>query len=303
MAAVVAMVQAAAMVVCAACGAENPDGFLHCGYCTAALQTSPAANEQRKTVTAVFCDVVGSTTLGESRDPETVRALLARYFERMRSIVDAHGGTVQKFVGDAVVAIFGVPAVHEDDALRALRAAEEMRRALPELGVEARFGVNTGEVVTSADDTLVTGDAVNVAARLQQAAEPGEILVGEPTRHLARDAIAVEELEPLVLKGKAEPVVAFRLVSVGEGSERAHSSRFVGRELELALLRAAWERAAAECRCELVTVVGEPGVGKSRLTAEFTATVEAWVVQGRCLSYGRGITYYPAIGVVKQLGG
>jgi class 3 adenylate cyclase len=269
--------------------------------CGASLQ-SAEGREQRKTVTVVFCDVVGSTALGEKRDPEAVRALLTRYFERMRAIVEVHGGTVQKFIGDAVVAVFGVPVVHEDDALRALRAAVEMRDALPGLGVEARFGVNTGEVVTSSDDTLVTGDAVNVAARLQQAAEPGEILVGAGTRELAGASVEVEELEPLALKGKTERVAALRLVSVREVSERSHSFRFVGREVELALLRAAWERAAAEARCELVTVVGEPGVGKSRLTAEFTATLDARVVQGRCLSYGQGITYYPVIGVVKQLG-
>jgi class 3 adenylate cyclase/tetratricopeptide (TPR) repeat protein len=296
------MMQAAAMLVCSTCGAENESDARYCKSCGAALAGHVAEREQRKVVTALFCDVVGSTTLGESRDPEAVRVLLARYFGRIRGIVEAHGGTVQKFIGDAVVAIFGVPAVHEDDALRALRAAEEMRQALPELGVEARFGVNTGEVVTSSDDTLVTGDAINVAARLQQAAGSGEVLLGEATRELAGTAVRAEELDALVLKGKAEPFAAFRLVSVGEVSERSHSSRFVGREVELALLRAAWERAGAETRSELVTVVGEPGVGKSRLIAEFTTTLDTRVVQGRCLSYGQGITYYPVIGVVKQLG-
>ncbi len=253
-------------------------------------------------MTAVFCDVVGSTTLGESRDPEAVRALLARYFERMRSIVEAHGGTVQKFIGDAVVAIFGVPTVHEDDALRALRAAETMRSALPELGVEARFGVNSGEVVTSDDDTLVTGDAINIAARLQQTAQPGEILIGAETRVLAGAAVAVDELEPLELKGKAEPVAAFRVTSVGEAPERSHSARFVGREVELAQLRVAWDRTVAQSSCELVTMLGEPGVGKSRLTAELIAGLGARIVQGRCLSYGQGITYFPVIAAIKQLG-
>ena len=144
--------------------------------------------------------------------------MLARYFDRMRGIVEAHGGTVQKFIGDAVVAVFGVPVVHEDDALRALRAAAEMRDALPGLGVEARIGVNTGEVVTSSDDTLVTGDAANVAARLQQAASPGEVLIGAPTLALARGALTVQEIPPLELKGKAEPVAAYRLVAVGGGA-------------------------------------------------------------------------------------
>jgi class 3 adenylate cyclase/predicted ATPase len=253
-------------------------------------------------VTVVFCDVVGSTALGDSRDPEALELLLARYFERMRSIVERHGGTVEKFIGDAVVAVFGVPVVHEDDALRALRAAVEMRDALPELGVAARLGVNTGEIVTSGHGTLVTGDAINVAARLQQTAAAGEVLIGERTVALAGSAVTVEDLEPLELKGKAEPEPAFRLLSVGEAPERSHESRFVGRADELAFLEAAWDHAVEGERCELVTVVGEPGVGKSRLIAEFTGAIDARVVQGRCLSYGQGITYYPVIGVVKQLG-
>src|SRR6187399_889510 len=147
---------------------------------------------QRKTVTVVFCDVTGSTALGESTDPEALRALLARYFERMKGIVEAHGGTVEKFIGDAVMAVFGVPQVHEDDALRACRAAIEMREALPELGIEARIGVNTGEVVTGTEERLATGDAVNVAARLEQAARPSEILFGEATFQLVREAVEAE---------------------------------------------------------------------------------------------------------------
>jgi class 3 adenylate cyclase/tetratricopeptide (TPR) repeat protein len=260
-----------------------------------------SASEQRKTVTAVFCDVVGSTALGETADPEAMRRVLVRYFEGMRGIVEAHGGSVQKFIGDAVVAIFGVPAVHEDDALRALRAAVEMRDALPGLGVEARLGVNTGEVVTSDDDTLVTGDAINVAARLQQSAAPGEVLVGAETLALAGSAPVVEELGPLELKGKAAPVAAFRLVLVGEPPERSHRGRFVGRGEQLGLLRALWESARVNDRCEFVTIVGEPGVGKSRLVGEFVAAEGARVVTGRCLSYGEGITYYPVVEAIKQL--
>src|SRR5689334_17523023 len=140
----------------------------------------------RKVVTVLFCDVVGSTALGESVDPEALRGLLARYFERMKAIVEHHGGTVEKFIGDAVMAVYGVPAVHEDDALRACRAALEMREAFADLGVEGRIGVNTGEVVTGTEERLATGDAVNVAARLQQAAQPNEILIGEPTLTLLR---------------------------------------------------------------------------------------------------------------------
>src|SRR5581483_2252635 len=151
-----------------------------------------ARREQRKVVTVLFCDVTGSTELGETLDPEALRTLLARYFERMKAIVERHGGTIEKFIGDAVMAVFGVPVVHEDDALRAVRAAVEMRDALPELGVQGRIGVTTGEVVTGTEERLATGDAVNVAARLEQAAKPGEILIGEETLRLARDAVEVE---------------------------------------------------------------------------------------------------------------
>ena len=254
---------------------------------------------QRKTVTVLFCDVTGSTELGESIDPEALREVLARYFERMKAIVEAHGGTVEKFIGDAVMAVFGVPIAHEDDALRAVRAAAEMRDALPELGVQARIGVNTGMVVTGTEERLATGDAVNVAARLEQSAEPGEVLLGEPTLQLVREAVEVEPVEPLALKGKTQPVAAHRLVRVNEAPERRHETPFVGRGRELALVRDGWERAQSEQRCELVTVVGDAGVGKSRLVAE--ALSEAAVVSGRCLPYGEGITYWPVVEVLKQL--
>jgi class 3 adenylate cyclase/tetratricopeptide (TPR) repeat protein len=255
----------------------------------------------RKTVTVLFCDVTGSTTLGESIDPEALRALLARYFERMRAIVERHGGPVEKFIGDAVMAVFGVPTAHEDDALRAVRAAAEMRDALPELGLQARIGLNTGVVVTGTEERLATGDAVNVAARLEQAAEPGEVLLGEATLALVREAIEVEPVEPLELKGKAEPVTAHRLVHVGEAPERRHETPFVGRDRELALIRETLERALTEERCETVTIVADAGVGKSRLVAEALAPLDAAVVRGRCLPYGEGITYWPVIEVLKQL--
>jgi len=167
------------MNACPNCGREMGTDFALCPYCGTRLATRRPEREQRKVVTVVFCDVTGSTALGESADPEAVRTLLARYFERMKGIVERHGGTVEKFVGDAVMAVFGVPVVHEDDALRAVRAAVEMREALPELGVQARIGVNTGEVVTGTEERLATGDAVNVAARLEQAAAPGEVVVGQ----------------------------------------------------------------------------------------------------------------------------
>ena len=162
-----------------AVGHENSDAASFCEACGAEL--GAGSGEHRKVVTVLFCDVVGSTALGESVDPEALQGLLARYFERMKGIVESHGGSVEKFIGDAVMAVFGVPVVHEDDALRACRAAVEMRDALPELGVEGRIGVNTGEVLTGTEERLATGDAVNVAARLEQAAEPGEVLLGAQT--------------------------------------------------------------------------------------------------------------------------
>jgi class 3 adenylate cyclase/tetratricopeptide (TPR) repeat protein len=256
---------------------------------------------QRKTVTVVFCDLTGSTALGETVDPEALRGLLSRYFERMKTIIEQHGGSVEKFIGDAVMAVFGVPVAHEDDALRAVRAAADMRAALPELGIQARIGVNTGEVVTGTEERLATGDAVNVAARLEQAAQPDEVLIGEQTLTLAGEAVKAEPVEPLELKGKAEPVPAYRLLLVREAPERRYETPFVGRQRELALLRETWERAQDEPRCELITIVGEAGVGKSRLTAEALASLDARVVRGRCLPYGEGITYWPVVEVLKQL--
>ena len=202
---------------CRSCGHQNGPAARFCESCAAPLGDS---EELRKVVTVVFCDVTGSTAMGESADPEVIRALLARYFERMRAIVERHGGTVEKFIGDAVMAVFGVPASHEDDALRACRAAVEMRDAFPELGVDARIGVNTGEVVTGTAERLATGDAVNVAARLEQAALPGKILIGETTHELVRDVVEVEPVEALVLKGKREPVVGVSAAR-GHGGARA----------------------------------------------------------------------------------
>jgi class 3 adenylate cyclase/tetratricopeptide (TPR) repeat protein len=255
----------------------------------------------RKVVTVLFCDVVGSTALGESVDPEAFQGVLARYFERMKQIVESHQGSVEKFIGDAVMAVFGVPQVHEDDALRACRAAVEMQAAFPELGVQGRIGVNTGEVVTGTEERLAAGDAVNIAARLQQAAQPDEILVGETTLALVRGAVESEPVGPIEVKGKSEPVVAHRLAAVHEAPERSHESRFVGREREVALISDAWQRALAEKRCELVTIIGDAGVGKSRLVAESLAAIDARIVRGRCLPYGQGITYWPVVEVVKQL--
>ena len=211
--------------------------------------------------------------------------------------------------------VFGVPAVHEDDALRALRAAAELRDSISALNeelerdyavsVQVRVGVNTGEVVTGTEERLATGDAVNVAARLEQAAQPGEILIGEETLALARDAVDVEPLEALVAKGKSEPVRAFRLVTVRKDApafERRLDSAMVGRVRELALLRQAFERAVSESGCHLFTMLGPAGVGKSRLVAELLGSLggEVAVLSGRCLSYGEGITYWPLIEIFRQ---
>jgi class 3 adenylate cyclase len=243
---------------CASCGRESEGDFAFCPYCAAPLAPARRPREQRKTVTVLFCDVTGSTALGESTDPEALRALLARYFERMKGIVEAHGGTVEKFIGDAIVAVFGVPAVHEDDALRAVRAAVQMREALPELDVQARIGINTGEVVTGTEERLATGDAVNVAARLEQAAQPGEILLGEGTQLLVKDAVEAEPTEPFELKGKAQPVRAFRLVGIRDGGPQRLAVPMVGRETESRRLLDAYEQAQRDSSCQFFTASEAP---------------------------------------------
>jgi class 3 adenylate cyclase/tetratricopeptide (TPR) repeat protein len=304
------------VLICASCGAENPEGFRFCGRCAAPLSVEePAARELRKTVTVLFCDVTGSTALGERLDPESLRRVMARYFEAMTAVIERHGGTVEKFIGDAVMAVFGVPVLHEDDALRGLRAAAEMQQAVTGLNeelerdygttLELRIGVNTGEVVTGTKERLATGDAVNVAARLEQAASPGEVLLGEETFRLAREGVEVEPVEPLALKGKTEPVTALRLVAVlpdAPAMARRADASMVGRERELDRLHDAFSQALRDSSCQLFTLLGVAGVGKSRLALEFLAGLEnATVVHSRCLSYGEGITYWPVVGVLKQL--
>ena len=288
-------------VVCEGCGFAA-DSFKFCPECGAPVAPPLPAREQRKVVTVLFCDVTGSTPLGEQLDPEPLRALLARYFERMRGIVESHGGTVEKFIGDAVMAVFGVPVLHEDDALRACRAAVEMRDAVPELGLQGRIGLTTGEVVTGTEERLAAGDPVNVAARLQQAAAPQEVLIGEETRRLVRDAVEVEPVEPLLLKGKSAPVPAFRLLSAEGELRRADAAPMVGRETELRRLRDAFRQAAGDRSCQLFTVLGAAGVGKSRLVREFLGGLDAAVAVGRCRSYGEGTTFSPVVEVVQQLG-
>jgi class 3 adenylate cyclase/tetratricopeptide (TPR) repeat protein len=298
------------------CGHENRDGARFCEECAASLTAAERSSEVRKTVTIMFCDVAGSTSMGEALDPESLRHVMERFFEAMRKAIEHHGGIVEKFIGDAVMAVFGVPQVHEDDALRAVRAAGEMREALAALNtgldrdygitLACRIGVNTGQVVAGrGDQKIVTGDVVNVAARLEQAASPGEILLGEVTLALIRDAVIAEPIDPLDLKGKTDPVTAFRLLEVTPGAAgfaRHLDAPIVGRERELALLRSAFERTVIDQACQLFTVLGVGGVGKSRLMAAFVDGLggRATVLRGRCLPYGKGITFWPlAEGLVE----
>jgi predicted ATPase/class 3 adenylate cyclase len=294
--------------ICPNCGEENPARFRLCGFCGAQLAPE-ITQETRKTVTIVFSDLKGSTNLGEALDSESLREVMSRYFDEMREILEHHGGRVEKYIGDAIMAVFGLPRLHEDDALRAVRAALAMQEALRALNeeletrwgvqLENRTGVNTGEVVAGdpvSGQRLVIGDAVNVAARLEQAAPALEILVGEPTYRLVSHAVEVEPVEPLPLKGKSEPVPAYRLLAVKEAVDtvaRHHYRPLVGRETELAQLDAELGLAAASRSCRLVTILADAGVGKSRLIEEFGQTAEARVYSGRCLPYGRGHTYWP----------
>jgi class 3 adenylate cyclase len=307
------------VITCPNCGNPNPEGARFCMNCAHSLAAAvEPGREARKVVTVVFADVTGSTGLGERLDPESLRAIMGRWFEAMREVLERHGGTVEKFIGDAVVAVFGVPTLHEDDALRAVRAAVDMTGALRALNqqltaerglkIQMRVGVNTGQVVVGearAGGSRATGDAVNVAARLQQAAEPGEILLGDPTWRLVRDAVTVGDPAEIEVKGREEPVTVRRLLGVDQTAEAIHrrvGGPMVGRERELAILRAAYERVTIERRCVLVTVLGTAGVGKSRLTHEFLAGVRpaATVVRGRCLPYGQGITWYPIAELLRS---
>jgi class 3 adenylate cyclase len=301
------------MLTCQQCGRESPDGFAFCGACGAAFVPVAATREVRKVVTVVFCDVSGSTALGERLDPEAMRRTMGHYFEEIRLSVERHGGTVEKFIGDAAMAVFGIPVAHEDDARRAVRAVAEIRERLTALGEELavalsfRTGVNTGEVVAGQGETLVTGDAVNVAARLEQAATPGEILIGAETLSLVRDAVSVEAVEPLALKGKREPVPAFRLVTVDATAAafaRHLDAPLVGRVREQQRLRAAFEDVASERVCQMFTLLGPAGVGKSRLTEEFlsVAGATADVLRSRCLHYGEDITYWPLVEILLAIG-
>jgi class 3 adenylate cyclase len=310
--------------LCGTCGEPMPADARFCPACGAAATTgSPGAGEERKLVTILFADVTGSTALGEQLDPERMREVLDRFFVAMREEIEAEGGTVEKFIGDAVMAAFGVPTAHEDDPTRAVRAATRMLRRLDDVNaslaeshevmLQIRIGVNTGEVLATTDprpgEAMVTGDTVNVAARLQSAADPGTVVIGERTARGARGAFRMEALGPLELKGKTQPVSAFLVVeefeqASGRGVPGLHAP-IVGRDSELELLRSIYGRAVAEARPNLITVYGDAGVGKSRLTREFLEWLAATdppprTMQGRCLPYGDGITYWPLAEILKS---
>ncbi|WP_178379928.1 adenylate/guanylate cyclase domain-containing protein [Cryptosporangium aurantiacum] len=306
---------------CSNCGEENnPPQARFCFSCGNAL-TSDDTRELRKTITVVFTDVVGSSSLGERLDPEVLRRMMTRYYEHATAIHVKHGGRVQKFIGDAVMAVFGLPNSREDDALRAVRAAAELHASLEDLNrtlerdwqvtLNLRTGVNTGEVVIGAaflGQDITLGDVVNVAARLETAAEPGSVLIGDATYRLSRDAVTAEMLPPMTVRGRGVPVDAWRLLAVKPGAS-GHARRLdapiVGRVQELALLQQLFDRAVAERTVQSITVLGSGGSGKSRLLYELLNRVgdRATVLRGQCLSYGDGLTYWPLAEIVRQAAG
>lgn len=300
------------MTACPSCGAENPDGAKFCNECAAPLLPERSRRKERKFATALFADLVGSTTLAEREDPEVVQSIVGRTFDRLADEIARYEGLLEKFMGDAVLAVFGVPRAHEDDAERAVRAALEMHAVLSELNrgfaiegkptLEMRIGIEAGEVLVDVErasgprDRMLTGDAVNTAARLQSAAEPGRTVVGPAVYASTKDVIEYRELEPLTLKGKAEPVPAWQALRIkartrGERPRLGLESRLVGRDEELAVLKQTLRRVETEGRPALVTIVGPAGVGKSRLVAELERYVEGlpqlvYWRRGRCLAYG-----------------
>ena len=269
--------------------------------------------DRRKTVTVMFADLVDSTELGARLDPELLRRVLDRYFEVVREAVERHGGVVEKFIGDAAMAVFGIPTVHEDDALRAVRAACELRDSLAEptaeltgeLGIplQVRVGLDTGEVLvrsTESGESFATGTPVSIAMRLEQAALPGEILVGDATYRLVRHAVEAEAVDPVDLGGALGRASVYRVGGVGEAARPLGRAALVGRRDELAWLQAAFAGVQAERRSRVVTVLGEAGVGKSRLAQEFAASAGERALMGRCVSYGEGATFLPLGEIVRQ---
>ncbi len=305
---------------CTACGAELTPAARFCASCGAGVTGDRPEETVRRTVTVVFCDLTGSTALGEARDPELMRSVVTRYFRAVSDVMELYGGTVEKFIGDAVMTVFGVPELHEDDAVRAVRAADAARAAVEALNdtlerdhglrLAVRLGVESGEVVVGdgSRGTVATGDAVNVAARLEQVAATGEVVVGPAAWRLVRDVATGERLDPLALKGKSADVAAWRLLSVADerGTERRLvRTRLVGRQRELALLRQTLDRCTAELTCHVVTLLGVPGVGKTRLTATFLDGLPdgTTVLRGRCLPYGDAIGMWPLREMVRTAAG
>jgi class 3 adenylate cyclase/tetratricopeptide (TPR) repeat protein len=297
------------MVTCTQCGHENPPDARFCNSCAAPLTAGPVSSrEVRKTVTVVFCDVVGSTELGERYDPEVLRGLMARFYAAVREPVERHGGSVEKVIGDALVAVFGIPAVHEDDALRAVRAALEMRNAVRSMGdLQARIGVNTGDVLArdaTQMESLVVGDAVNVAARLEQAAGAGEVLVGDETWQLVSHAVRGERVAAVPAKGKREPLIAWRLEEVDPaagGHRRRLDLPIVGRQSELELLRWALERTQQGNRPHLVMVLGQPGIGKSRLVSDLPRLADGLApLTGNCRPVTGSSSLEPLLEVARD---
>ena len=311
------------MIRCPSCGVENLDAARFCMNCTAPLAAAAPLAEERKVVTTLICDLVSFTALSEAADPEDVDALLRTYCGVARQAIESHGGTVEKFIGDAVVGVFGVPAVHEDDPERAVRAGLRIVEAMAGMvrpdgsPLQARVGVNTGEALVRLDVTpgsgegFLTGDAVNTAARLQTAAPPGGVAVGEATWALTQRAFAYEELEPVSAKGKSQPLAVWLALSplarTGAGRLDA-ATPFVGRRVELAYLTALLDKAVESAQPQFALIVGEPGIGKSRLLAELYAHVDAgerlvtWR-QGACLPYGEGVTFWVLAEIVKAHAG
>jgi class 3 adenylate cyclase len=313
--------QDAGMPTCRACGQDNPEIARFCLACGATLAEEAPQREERRFVSVVFVDLVGFTSRSEQLDPEDVRAILTPYHGTVRDELESFGGVVEKFVGDAVMAVFGAPTSHGDDPERAVRAALAVREAVaalnteqPELELRIRGAVNTGEAVVTLSarpalgEAMVAGDVVNTASRLQQHAPVGEIVVGEETYRATRAEIDYEPVEPISAKGKAEPIAAWRAVctTTSAGARDLSSTPFVGRDREIDLLVATWERVERERRPHLITVLGSPGVGKSRLTAEFAQRVAARggrVVRGRCLPYRERSPYGAFASQVKELAG
>ena len=306
--------------VCPSCGEANPAKFRLCGFCGSPLAAAPAPSEERKVITAIFVDLVGSTARSENLDPEDVKSLVAPYHARVRGELEAHGGTFEKFSGDAILALFGTPKAHEDDPERAIRAALAVRQGIAELNEEdewldlhIRTGIHTGEALVmlgarpGEGEWSAAGDVLNTAARIQSAAPTDGILVSRTTYLATMDSFAFSAAEPIQAKGKAEPVEVWEVVAAQEGevSERRAETELVGREAELEELTTFTGELLEERTAGLATIVGSPGVGKSRLLLELVRHLEErfTVHRGKCLSYGEGITYWPIVEIFKSAAG